>query len=173
MHDQSGIFCQAQTYITQWGSGSKLAVLSMYNQTAQTIRLRIPTKIVFSSHERISALNYIVTAPHRSEYPEPITFKQGSTLIIGDKYDGPEAWDNWYFCTVPGHTGGWVPAQVIEWTSKTTGVALEDYTARELDIDAGAILHGTRQLNGWVWCTCIASAEAGWVPLANIQNIEH
>lgn len=114
-------------------------------------------------------MKYIVTTPHRSEYPDPITLNAGDALVVGEKYDGPEGWDGWLFCTTPGHAGGWVPEQVIERHADGTGRALEDYSARELNVDAGEALAGVRTLNGWAWCQRHASAEAGWVPLANLR----
>ena len=44
-------------------------------------------------------------------------------------------------------------------------------TARELDVDEGDVLIGSRTLNGWLWCHRLsqAPAEAGWVPLAHLQ----
>lgn len=117
------------------------------------------------------ALTYIVILPHRTEYPDPIRFRIGDVLSIGEKYEGPEGWEDWYFCTTPGHAGGWVPRQVIERHADGTGRALEDYSARELDVDEGDVLIGSRTLNGWLWCHRLsqAPAEAGWVPLAHLR----
>lgn len=52
---------------------------------------------------------YLVIQDHTSEYPEPITFEKGAPLTVGEKYEGPEGWDNWFFCESPGRKGGWVP----------------------------------------------------------------
>ncbi|PCE34009.1 SH3 domain-containing protein [Burkholderia ubonensis] len=114
-------------------------------------------------------MNYVVTKPHRSEYPNPICVKKGDPFVIGEKYQGPEGWDDWFFCTTPGQAGGWVPLQVIDRLPDGTGRALEDYTARELDVDTGEMLIGSRTLNGWVWCERLSRDEAGWVPLRNLQ----
>ncbi|WP_232428084.1 SH3 domain-containing protein [Burkholderia ubonensis] len=114
-------------------------------------------------------MNYVVTKPHRSDYPNPITLNKGDPLVIGEKYQGPEGWDDWFFCTTPGQAGGWVPLQVIERLPDGTGRALEDYTARELDVDAGEMLIGARTLNGWVWCERLSHDDAGWVPLRNLE----
>lgn len=111
--------------------------------------------------------NYRVIAPHQSEFPQPITFVTGTSLQVGACYDGDEEWEHWFFCEACGQQGGWVPAQVIDMTSPGHGVALEDYTARELDVEIGEHLTGTRQLNGWVWCQ--RQDDTGWVPLRNLQ----
>jgi len=115
----------------------------------------------------------VAVGQHRSEYPEPITFTKGAGLIIGDKHEGPEGWDNWYFCTVTGQPGGWVPGQLIEWGDDIRiGTAKEDYTARELEVNEGDELAAGRALNGWIWCKRLSDNQSGWVPAAILQNIE-
>jgi len=115
---------------------------------------------------------YIVTQRHRSEYPNPITFCEGARLSIGELYRGPEGWDDWHFCTVPGQSGGWVPAQIIGWIDATSGHALQDYTAKELNVDEGERLQGLKTLNGWLWCHRPGSSDAGWVPLMNLRKVQ-
>jgi len=113
---------------------------------------------------------YLVTQGHTSEYPEPITFSKGALLTVGEKYEGPENWSDWFFCDTSGQKGGWVPAQVIEINKGDTAYAREDYTARELNVQEGDLLLGSRALNGWVWCENPSSSESGWVPLENLQE---
>lgn len=114
-------------------------------------------------------MKYTVTKPHRSEYPNPIKLNKGDALTVGEQYEGPEGWENWFFCNTPDQTGGWVPKQVIEQKADGTGRALEDYSAQELDVDVGEVLSGSRTLNGWVWCQRHANPEMGWVPLENLR----
>ena len=116
-------------------------------------------------------MDYVTVGEHRSEYPEPISFARGALLSIGEKYEGPEAWNDWYFCEVPGRPGGWVPGQIIERTGAGRGRALEDYTAKELDVDRGDRLTGCRTMNGWVWCSRAADGESGWVPVEVLQEV--
>ncbi|MFK8332824.1 SH3 domain-containing protein [Pseudomonas sp. BJa5] len=116
-------------------------------------------------------MKFVVVGQHRSEYPQPITFARGAELVIGERYDGEEGWDNWFFCTTPGQQGGWVPGQIIERLEGDRGRALEAYCARELDVESGDRLEGDRQLNGWVWCCNTNTAEEGWVPLAVLRQV--
>ncbi len=113
---------------------------------------------------------YLVIQDHTSEYPEPITFEKGAPLSVGEKYEGPEGWDNWFFCESPGQKGGWVPAQIIERVEGDAARAREDYTARELNVQQGDVLLGSRTLNGWVWCEQFGGSESGWVPLACLRE---
>ncbi|WP_257013791.1 SH3 domain-containing protein [Serratia fonticola] len=97
-------------------------------------------------------MKFIATGRHRSEYPDPITFTTGTSLTIGDIYEGDEGWDDWYFCTIANHSGGWVPEQLIERSDKPGhGIAKDDYTAKELDVNEGDELLAIKFLNGWVW----------------------
>lgn len=116
-------------------------------------------------------VHYQVIQDHHSEYPEPIHFVKGTLLTLGERYEGPEGWEDWLFCTVPGHKGGWVPLQILDRVDGNSARAREDYTARELDVRMGERLIGSRHLNGWVWCENPGSHASGWVPLANLRAI--
>ncbi|UVL26382.1 MULTISPECIES: SH3 domain-containing protein [Pseudomonas] len=59
-------------------------------------------------------MKFRVIEARRSEYPEPITFAKGAPLSIGERYDGEEGWDNWYWCSTAGQSAGWVPLQVLQ-----------------------------------------------------------
>jgi hypothetical protein len=117
------------------------------------------------------ARKYLVTRPHQSEFPSPITFMKGAALVVGEEYKGEQAWDNWFLCSTPGQQPGWVPGQIIERLDGTTGRALDDYTARELDVIEGDLLVGTRALNGWLWCEKTDDSASGWVPLENLEEV--
>lgn len=55
-------------------------------------------------------MNYKVIRAHKSNYPNPITIKKGARLRIGDKYNGPENWENWIYCyTLDSKNEGWLP----------------------------------------------------------------
>lgn len=82
-------------------------------------------------------MRYTVVASHRSEFPQPITLSRGDALVVGERYQGPEGWDDWYLCEAAGQQPGWVPAQVIGRDTQQQAFAREDYCARELDVDVG------------------------------------
>ncbi|SOE50843.1 hypothetical protein ODI_R3011 [Orrella dioscoreae] len=113
---------------------------------------------------------FLVLRPHRSDHPDPIAFTAGTQLRVGETHEGPEGWDNWHFCQTDTHAGGWVPGQIIVRDGDGLGTALEDYTARELDVLPGDILQGNRMLNGWVWCLRAADERSGWVPCSVLRQ---
>ena len=116
-------------------------------------------------------MKYQVIKMHRSEFPDPIVIFKGDRLIIGEKYEGPESWNDWYFCETPSQTTGWVPRQVIKWLCDNQGEAQQHYSAKEMDVDEGEVLIGIRSLNGWIWCQHPVSKEEGWVPAENLVQI--
>ncbi|PJC96231.1 ligand-binding protein SH3 [Janthinobacterium sp. BJB1] len=116
-------------------------------------------------------MRYIVVVQHRSEHAQPIHFAKGCFFIIGEKYEGPEDWDIWFFCRTPDSQEGWVPGQVVEQLGPGRGKALENYTALELNVNTGDVLIGTKKLNGWVWCHRPSETGSGWVPLKNLRGI--
>ena len=113
----------------------------------------------------------LVINDHTSKYPEPITLEKGAPLTVGEKYEGAEGWDNWFYCETPGQKGGWVPGQIIEIIHDRIARARENYTARELTVKEGDVLIALRNLNGWAWCENPSNLESGWVPQANLQDV--
>ncbi len=111
---------------------------------------------------------YRVVTAHRSEYPNPISFDAGTLLQLGERYDGPEDWQDWYFCRTDAHPGGWVPLSILELLGDGNARVLERYTARELDTRINERLVASRHLNGWLWCLREASGESGWVPAQSL-----
>jgi hypothetical protein len=59
----------------------------------------------------------------------------------------------------------------IERFENSHGRALEDYTAKELNVQEGELLIGSRVLNGWLWCEKTVSTDSGWVPLENLKEV--
>lgn len=113
---------------------------------------------------------FSVVTDYHPEYPDPIVLTEGDPLTIGCKYEGPEEWNDWYYCFANGKEG-WVPDQIIKRIDESSGLAIEHYTARELDVRAGELLQGERLLNGWVWCTRYADNQSGWVPQENLESV--
>ena len=116
-------------------------------------------------------MKYQVIKKHKSEFPNPIIITKGDKLIIGEKSDKHEAWNDWYFCETQDQIKGWVPKQIIKWLSDNEGEVLENYSAQEMDVDEGALLTGTKKLNGWIWCQNLSSKDEGWVPLENLVQV--
>lgn len=117
----------------------------------------------------MSAQKYHVLRAHASEYPQLITFAKGALLSVGKRYEGHEDWNDWYFCDISGQQGGWVPSEIIDIDENRVARAREDYTARELKVDEGEVVIGSRALGGWIWCENPVNTQSGWVPLACLE----
>lgn len=113
---------------------------------------------------------FIVIKSHTSEYPDPIHFSAGDLLVVGEKYVGNEGWDNWYLCSFDG-LSGWVPKQLIEFITTSEGVAKEDYSASELNVEVQELVTGLKKINGWIWCQKSSTGEQGWLPELNLKEI--
>ncbi|MCP1662515.1 MAG: hypothetical protein D5R99_04070 [Methanocalculus sp. MSAO_Arc1] len=66
---------------------------------------------------------------------------------------------------------GWVPKQIIHFSNQF-GEILEDYSAKELDIDEGTIVEGIKELNGWLLVKIQSTNEIGWVPMENMKRVD-
>lgn len=82
-------------------------------------------------------MNCRVIKRHTGEFPDPIVISQGDKLAAGEKYQGPEDWNNWYFRETRARTGGRAPGQLVQWPGHGEGEALEDYSAEEMNVGAG------------------------------------
>lgn len=116
---------------------------------------------------------YLVVQAHISEFPEPMLVRKGDRVAVGERYDGPEGWPDWYLCTPTDQQAGFVPAQFLDRHADGSATMLEDFTNKELDVAQGEILRGERELNGWVWVVRLIGEEAGWVPLENLRLCDH
>ncbi|KHF40645.1 Variant SH3 domain-containing protein [Halalkalibacter okhensis] len=113
-------------------------------------------------------LVYEVIKRHKSNYPNPITLSKGQPIIVGKTYKDNEEWKNWIYCfTLDFCSEGWVPEQLINKQGKQA-VMLEDYVAKELNVEVGEKLLKLKEINGWAWVRKIVTLEEGWVPLENI-----
>ncbi|HFH4297383.1 TPA: SH3 domain-containing protein [Pseudomonas aeruginosa] len=113
--------------------------------------------------------HYIVIRAHVSEFPTPMVLKKGDRVSVGELYDGPEGWPDWYLCSAPGQEAGFVPEQILDRHPDGSGTMLEDFTNRELSVVEGEVLQGEHQLNGWLWALRLSDAATGWVPLDNVR----
>lgn len=103
-------------------------------------------------------------ASHRTEYEHPIKLEKGESIMLGERAP-EENWKDWIWAENSKGAGGWVPVQLIDCQEGgTRGIVLEDYSARELDVDPGEEIVRIRTLNGWTWVRRTSDREEGWIP---------
>jgi len=117
-------------------------------------------------------MTYVVIEPHETEYPNHLILKAGEKVIVGEEFCGKENeenWINWIYCKKIDDTSeGWVPKQIIEYDN---GIILQDYSAKELNVEKGMMIEGIEELNGWLWSRIKSTGETGWIPMEKIKLV--
>jgi len=108
----------------------------------------------------LAVMYYIIVSGHNSSFPDPIQFSPGDQLTLGKR---DAEFPGWVWVTTPSGNEGWAPEALIRRESDSAGVALEGYTARELDTVEGERVFCTRELAGWLWVENQAG-QSGWIP---------
>ncbi|TCK92674.1 variant SH3 domain-containing protein [Natranaerovirga hydrolytica] len=115
---------------------------------------------------------YEVIQSRKSDYPKPIQLRKGDVVQVGRASSQEDGWENWIYCT-NNDISGWVPKQILESNENETGLIIEDYTARELEITKGEIIVSEKEMNGWVWGFKENEEDnKGWIPLENIKKMK-
>lgn len=98
-----------------------------------------------------------------SPYTNPIRLETGETVILGDK-EAEEKWKGWIWAKSKTNEG-WIPVQIVEFSEDgKTGIIKENYSAKELNVEAGDEIIKIRSLNGWTWSEKLKDQEEGWIP---------
>ncbi len=113
-----------------------------------------------------------VIIEYQTFYTDPISVNAGETITVSEKVDywnGNPAWV-WVWCTDRRGKSGWVPRNCIDFAADgTTGVALYNYTARELSVTIGEVLTIEGEESGWLWTTN-QQGRSGWVPRDHVAH---
>ena len=107
----------------------------------------------------------MITA-HRSSYPSPISFRLGETLTVGRRDDEHPGW---IWVTTADGNAGWAHETLLDLGDSGAAVAREDYTARELDTEAGERVRVLSELAGWAWVEN-ERLQSGWVPVTTLAD---
>jgi len=108
-----------------------------------------------------------VRAQYDVQYPNPITIAAGGRVIVGheDKH-----WPGWRWCKAADGRESWVPVELLSHVKEGEEAAvLEDYSARELSIQAGEEVLVEQARHGWLLVRN-ARGERGWVPANRIEQ---
>ncbi|QUM78807.1 hypothetical protein HWV00_21270 (plasmid) [Moritella sp. 24] len=110
-------------------------------------------------------MNVIVKTIHKSDYPNPISFSEGESLILGHL---DTEFIGWIRTITKDGNEGWAPVDYIEMSQcKTKGIAKSNYNAFELDTEINESLRVISELNEWFF-VINASYEKGWVPMETV-----
>ena len=101
----------------------------------------------------------LVHAAYTAQYADPIAFRAGETVEVGH---ADAEFPEWFWCRGPDAKEGWVHCSFL---SATTGrvTGAQDYSAKELTVEAGATGRVIHLLGGWAYLQ-LDDDRCGWVP---------
>jgi hypothetical protein len=97
---------------------------------------------------------------YRREFEDPIAVRAGDRVTVGRR---DQQFPAWRWVTTGDGRSGWMAERYLELRGDDDGVALRDYDATELSVEAGDELAVLDEEGGWLWCES-ARGERGWVP---------
>lgn len=107
-----------------------------------------------------------VLTAYQTVYHDPLELQPGETVTVGRR---DTQWPGFLWCTNAAGKGGWVPDSYLDIRGET-GVAIRDYTARELSAEVGEELTLHFEESGWFWCAN-RRGQSGWIPAEYIEMI--
>ena len=105
-----------------------------------------------------------VLRDYRSQYAQPIAFVAGESVQLGQR---DSEWPEFIWATDPRGNSGWVHERYLD-RDHGTAIAIRDYSARELDAEAGQVLELVEEAGGWWWAKNNDGAQ-GWLPARDIS----
>lgn len=113
---------------------------------------------------------YKTIKEYKTEFENPISVSKGEEVVCLQRSDPNGDWPNWVLCKTSDNEG-WIPEQIIEHKNNKYMV-VEDYNAREFNLDIGDILIEEKMLNGWIWGYKEGdTSHFAWAPLNCIERI--
>lgn len=97
---------------------------------------------------------------YQAQYANPIRFAAGDLVVIGKR---DEEWTDFIWATTPDGNSGWAPNDWLKPLGDGRAQALEDYSARELDVALDDVVVILREYGGWYW-VANGDEHLGWVP---------
>lgn len=106
---------------------------------------------------------YKILKEFRTQHKNPIVLNVGEKVNLGEE-EKEEKWKGWIWAESKTNKG-WIPLQIIKISDdKRTGILLEFYSAKEMDVDKGDLIKKIKSLNGWTWSRNLKTENEGWIP---------
>lgn len=105
---------------------------------------------------------------YRTTFANPIGFAAGEVVRLGER-DGE--WPAFVWVETADGNAGWAPHGWLRPLGDGRAEALSDYSARELDADAGDIVLLHSELGGWWWAERADGAQ-GWLPARDLETLD-
>ncbi|MGP6207480.1 SH3 domain-containing protein [Cuniculiplasma sp. SKW3] len=111
-------------------------------------------------------IKYRVIKGHHRSYNLAPTFQSGTKVTMNRRDD---EWPSWIWCTDDSGQCAWIPEQLLSLLDFNRAILKTFYDSNELTVEAGEIVYGSKNIDGWVWCRDSAGKE-GWIPESNLEN---
>lgn len=106
---------------------------------------------------------YRIIKNFETKYQNPIILNKGEKVNLKDR-EKEEKWKGWIWVENKINEG-WAPEQIFEFSEdKKTGIVLEFYSAKELNVKKGELIEKIKTLNGWTWIRVLKTKNEGWIP---------
>ncbi|TXI45477.1 MAG: peptide-binding protein [Lysobacter sp.] len=102
---------------------------------------------------------------YRTQYANPIRFAAGDVVTLGVR---DTEWPAFVWTITADGNAGWAPFDWLTPLGENRAEALRDYSAQELDVDAGDEVTLHHALGGWWWCED-ANGRCGFVPAEHLE----
>ncbi len=113
---------------------------------------------------------YKVATDYVSSNLDPIWFRPGDVVTLGQEDGTDPAWPDWVWCEDARGRGGWTPKQYLRsLPGSEQAEAVAPYTAAELTVPAGVNLTVVKFVNGWAWAHNQRGAW-GWIPVRHLDE---
>lgn len=106
----------------------------------------------------------VLLRAYRTQYADPVRFARGEAVLVGAR-DGE--WPEFLWATDAAGRSGWVHERYLGGSCGRV-TAVRDYTARELDAEAGEPVRLLDEAGGWWWCENTRGAQ-GWLPARDLK----
>jgi hypothetical protein len=110
---------------------------------------------------------YKVIKDYKSPYLDPIVFRKGEKVKVGQEFTQDPDWKDWVWCEGNGNRKAWAPKQYID-IDGVNGVFNRDYNAMELSVQVGEELVVYEIVNGFGMSEK-TNGTKGWVPTKNME----
>lgn len=107
-----------------------------------------------------------VLREYRTQYKNPIRFAAGEIVTLGER---DSEWPAFVRAITTDGNAGWAPFDWLKPLGDGRAEALRDYSAQELDVDAGdeVVLHF--ELGGWWWAEH-SDGRCGYLPAGHLER---
>jgi hypothetical protein len=104
---------------------------------------------------------------YRMQYANPIRFARGDGVALGV----PDTeWPGFAWSTTADGNAGWTPVDWLQPQGDGRAVSLRDYSAQELDVQAGETVVLLHEPGEWWWCRH-ADGRSGWLSARDLALI--